>query len=332
MSVRPGIALAAAAASGTLSLLPAPASAAPQRAGRPHAVGAQNGRGFASDGVRYVAFRQSPSEVRVFDGRTGKLFSIKTRCELLAGASGRFLVDCGTGPRDAPAPALLEVAKRKVVPLPGANPPYDGFFDMGDQWVLGTTYHPEAGPDDPGALLYLNWHTGERVERPRDEQTAPTRDVDSPSLASIGPVPFANYLLFGYQRPWSAVRPLGKPSARSPSGEGALQLVSGGHRRVLSKTPCGEECGEVAPLVRGRLAWAEPAGRGVRVRSYTLKGARRASWTVRGPFPDPERPAPRVEVGQTARYVVYAKLTRVARDPASGQVGPSRYRVYAARR
>jgi hypothetical protein len=299
------------------------AAAAPAK---PRLVGVEHAPGFASDGARYAAFNASATKVRVFDGRTGKLCTIKTKCSLVAGAGGHFLVDCGDRAGDVPAPALLDVRTHTVSPIPGADPPYDGFYDMGTQWLVGNTYDPAADPADPGSLLYLNWHTGQRVERPRSEQSAPNRDVDSPSLATIGGIPFSSYLLFGFERPWSAVRPLGA------SAPGALQLVSGSRRKVLSRTPCEQECGEVSTLAGGRLAWAEPAKHGVRVSSYVLRGRHRVSWVEPGPFPDAGRPVRRVEVSQTAKYVVYARLTRLARDPASGDLTPSRYRVYAARR
>lgn len=296
---------------------------------RSHArlIGEQHGRGFASDGARYVAFNATRAKIRVFDGKTGKTFSIRSRCPVVAGAAAHFLLDCATPSGSAPSPSLLDVRTRAIAPVPNAQTPYDGFYGIGAHWLQGDTYHADA--PDRSYLLYLNWRTGQRVELPREQEQAPDRDIDTRGLAKIGGIPFKTYFLFGHESSLSAVRPT-QPAGGTPNAAGNLQLVGRGRRVVLSRNACGSDCGVVTRLDGGRVAWAEPAKKGMRVRAYSLRHKRRGAWSVGG-FPKADVRSRRVQVGLTRRYVVCAKLVKSGFDPATDDYTASQYNVYAVR-
>jgi hypothetical protein len=299
---------------------------AAQQSSSPRLLGEQHGQGFASDGARFVAFNATRDKIRVFDGKTGKAFSIRSRCPVVAGAAAHFLLDCVTPSGDAPAPAILNVRTRATVPVPNAKLPRDGFYAIGAQWLQGDTY--SAGAPDDSRLLYLNWHTGKRVELPRDHEAAPDRDIDSPVLATIAGIPFSKYFLFAHEARLSVVRPAEPVGAASTGGN--LELVGPGRRTVLSSSPCMTDCGVVTRLVGGRVAWAEPVDDTLRVRAYAVHGKRRGAWSVRG-FPKGDFRSRRVNVGLTRKYVLYAKLVRSKFDPALDDYTASQYNVYAIR-
>jgi hypothetical protein len=285
---------------------------------KPRRIGDQRGRGFAADGARYVAFNATTTKLRVFEASAKTSFSIDSRCVVLAGAAARFLLDCSS-PAPGIAYSLLDVRKRALVPIPNANAGADRFSDIGKQWLFGSTQD-----GDTTQLLYLNWHTGARVEVASDQQDSLDRDIDSKSLSEINGVPFDRYFLFGHEKRLSAVRPVRNTSV------GNLQLVGPGTRTVLTRTPCQPECAVGTHLVGGRIAWVEPASSGLRVRAYETHKKRNGRWSVRG-FPNEDIRSRRINVGLTSKYVIFTHLVRSRFDPTTDDYTAALYRVFAVR-
>jgi hypothetical protein len=204
-----------------------------------------NGTGRAvSDRARYVAYKTSATNLRLWDTKTDKRrdVAVDDGCAVRDADNGLVFLECGQTFRTY----VLVSAATGTAQVPPA--PQDSFVEyifVGRYWLGGTNCQGHCGP------AYLNWRTGER--RTSDHRL----DVNTPDLRNYDPRHYPA-LLGSY--PNLYFRPAGLHSRRTRV------------RKCLSK--CVD-----ATVLNGRVAWREWR----KAYGLILKGRRLCRWGVPRP-------------------------------------------------
>lgn len=229
--------------------------------------------GAVSDGVRYVAYARRAGVVDVVDDATGTRFEMKlpegTCWAPQAVGGGIVLMECSAS--YPPRAELIDIRSRRALAPAGLAAVASAFQGdyvvdldrVGSSWIGGVAeaYH------DHNHRFYLNWRTGELRDRVDERGAVP--DLNSPALMVA----------------------LCDPLARLPFDENAQYVppdyVDGVSARVVLRR-CGsagkQEIGWRATstqLGAGAVSWlhrttrfVEPAGVGVTVNAYRIRGRR----------------------------------------------------------
>lgn len=207
---------------------------------------------FAVDGAR-AAWQEPQDGPIVLDGAASGIQRVVIRqgCRLLDLRETLALVRCDSQFPSLQAPYILAFPDPQLRAVPGADPS-TLFTFIGREWLAGEELATNAKGGGFGPLVYLNWHTGARVEM---AQGSRERDLDSPQLRA-------------------APRPAHRPPYVTPVGRygrgAGLSLVYvpvRGHRRVISR--CRDYCMQLTST-SGLLTWLE---RG-RIRAFDVRRGR----------------------------------------------------------